>query len=99
MGILKQYKSGDNTATAMETDENTSEAAETERLRKRRAEAAAARRAKIMAQMNAAQKNFAAENKVVLDEMNKDEKHGEKKVNFCSSEPETVCLGPGLTSR
>ena len=55
--ILKQYNSGDkNAPTAMETDEGTSEAAETEKLRKRRAESAAARRAKIMAQMNAAQK-------------------------------------------
>ena len=78
----------------METD---AEAAETEN-RKRRAEAAAARRAKIMAQMKAAQGNFAAENKAALEVL-QEGKHEEKAASHCSQEPETVCLGPGLTTR
>ena len=87
----------DQKAEAMDVD---NEASEQEMMRKRKAEAAKARHAKIMAQMKANQAKFATENKEALDEM-KEEKHDVKKseAGHCSSESETVCLGPGLSSR
>ena len=100
--IIRQCPTDNNERAVTDMEVDNTETEESENLRKRRAEAVAARRAKIMAQMNAAQKNFAAENKDALDTM-KDEKH-EVEISggghcHCSGEAETVCLGPGLTSR
>ena len=86
---------GGHTDSAMETDEKTEE---TDR---RKAEAAAARKAKILAQMNKAQKNFAAENKAALASLKEpgareDPAGGESSKKI---QTETVCVGPGLTAR
>ena len=60
-------------------------------------EAAAARRAKILAQMNKAQKTFAAENSAALAGMG-----GEGVAELARQESvasSSVCLGPGQTAR
>ena len=71
---------------------------EEEVKRKARAkEAAAARRAKILAQMNKAQKTFAAENSAALAGMG-----GEAVAELGRQESvasSSVCLGPGQTAR
>ena len=84
----------------METDDGCQAGeGEKEKQAKKRAEAAAARRAKILANMNKAQRNFAAENKAALANL-KDEKSAQDPVTSqCSQDRETVCLGPGMTSR
>ena len=83
---------GEREDTAMETDDDS-------QTNERKAKAAKARRAKILAQMNKAQSNFAKENKAALESM-KDEKVGaDGGGSSCSEDMETVCLGPGMTSR
>jgi len=82
----------------MDTEETGFSESESEKEKKKRAEAAAARKAKIMAKMNAAQKNFAAANTSVLAGI-KDDKMDESTESYHSSSSETVCLGPGMSSR
>ena len=96
--VLKNRDSGSSTEP-MDIEEGcSSESSEVEKQRKRRADAATARKAKIMAQMNAAQKNFAAANTSLLEGI-KDDKIEDPAEASCSSALETVCLGPGMTSR
>ncbi|XP_023334562.1 E3 ubiquitin-protein ligase UBR2 isoform X2 [Eurytemora carolleeae] len=75
----------------MDTSEGSSDL-----LRKRRAEAAAARKAKILAQMSQMQKTFATENKTLLDSIQDD-----KEPMAVDTEQDiqmvTVCLGPQQT--
>ena len=80
---------------SMEVD---TEASEQEMVRKRKAEAAKARQAKIMAQMKANQAKFATDNKEEMDKM-KENQEDQKEASHCSQESDTVCLGPGLTTR
>ena len=84
---------GGQTDTAMETDERSEE------NDKRKAEAAAARRAKILAQMNKAQKNFAAENKAALASLKETREDTTGADSSEDLQTETVCVGPGMTSR
>eukprot|EP00092_Neocalanus_flemingeri_P020804 GFUD01022541.1.p1 GENE.GFUD01022541.1~~GFUD01022541.1.p1 ORF type:complete len:1872 (+),score=427.20 GFUD01022541.1:98-5617(+) len=96
--VLKNRDSA-SSSEPMDTEEGCSaESSEAEKQRKRRADAAAARKAKIMAQMNAAQKNFAAQNTSMLAGI-KDDKIADPAEACCSSASETVCLGPSMTSR
>ena len=86
---------GGQTDTAMETDERSEE------NDRKKAEAAAARRAKILAQMNKAQRNFAAENKAALASLKETEAREDPAGVDCSedTQSETVCVGPGMTGR
>jgi len=97
--ILKNIDMSGSSLEPMDTEEACSTVkSDAEKQKKRKADAAAARKAKIMAQMNAAQKNFAAENKSLLAGIKDDKIEVPAEVTG-SSASETVCLGPGMTSR
>ena len=72
VGAVKNFNKDGN--ASMDTGEAGGDVTAAEQLRKRRADAAAARKAKIMAQMTAMQKNFAAENATILDGLEEDNK-------------------------
>jgi len=94
--LSKLSSAGDGGVEDMDTSEGSSE-----QLRKRRAEAAKARKAKILAQMSQAQKNFAAENKSMLAELQDGEEGGRRVVEGGDGalEVATVCLGPTQSKR
>ena len=80
----------------MEVD---NEASEQAMIRKKKAEAAKARQAMIMAKMKANQAKFATDNKEEMDKMKENDDSKRSEASHCSSDNDTVCLGPGLTSR
>jgi len=82
-----------------ENENNQEEISNAEIARKKKAEAAAARKAKIMAQMTAMQKNFAAENAAMLDGMEENNTPEVSETSVKSTVRETVCLGPQQSPR
>ena len=81
---------------AMEVEDEQGDTKEELRRKAKAKEAAAARRAKIMAQMNAAQKTFASENSTALAGMGEDKAEVVRQESLAAA---AVCLGPGQTAR
>ena len=81
---------------AMEVEGEQGDSKEEVKRKAKAKEAAAARRAKIMAQMNAAQKTFAAENSTALAGMEEDKTELVRQESLAAA---SVCLGPGQTAR